>query len=358
MSDQESIEIGGANISAIGSVIEKAPSTLSVANSGSLAAFLDGWIAKLKAHVQWLSSQNKQLSAPVTIVYVENSGKEGRRLGWTRRSMIGTNPSDELSGALIVTSTSTGGYVMAGKLSSTEEIENEIYSGELQEKPTIVLTQSAIFYWVDGIGNDGEPIEVSLDGLTIVIDEDYIETQLNRFYEYHAITNKNWWKDAPKFITKSSPENLVQSALLPFLTAMMAERARVKEEENVGNGRADITIRPRKKNEGHQSSVLELKTLRSYLTPQKDGGKAKSISDKDNIDWASSGIQQAAAYRDDESLDLAFLCLYDFRKKNDDNVDNAISAGCIAYKVKPLRFWITASHEAYRKANYPLPQND
>jgi hypothetical protein len=99
--------------------------------------------------------------------------------------------------------------------------------------------------------------------------------------------------------------------------------------------------------------VLELKVTRDFLTPQLGTVKPNAISLQDNIDWAKSGVSQTAAYRDDETLDAAYLCVYDFCANNREEISKAIVEASAPYNVIAKRYWITASHKEHRTDRYP-----
>lgn len=345
-------DFGGANTNAITRASNKAAANLSVANAGTVHAFMDMWVQKLSNYAKELKSSQKMLDAPVTLIYVENCQEYGSKLGWRPRPMLGTNPKDNLAGTLALV-TDIGGYALEESLSQTDEIENKLRTANLNFFPTLMLSSlTTMHFWPNGIDGD-HAIQRDLQD-EIVINLDMLNIQLDRFYEHRAKLGLGWWKNSTKFITKDNPERLVQDALWTFLLGQLADDARIKVEETIDNARADITIRPRIKSSESKSCVMELKTIRSFRTPENDQNDPTKISFKDNCDWACAGVQQTVAYKDTESLDIAFLCVYDFREADDATIDTHINVAAQKYNVINKRYWIANSHKVYREKEYPL----
>lgn len=342
--------LGGAASNAIQKALNNASKSLSVADAGSFESFLNRWIPILSTHARKLRSEGNPFIGPVTIIHVLDSAAEGNRLSWERKSFLGTNSSDELSGLLAVV-TEIGGYANRTKFIKFDQLESEIRLSKLCSYPALMLSDlNHLFLWPNGI-DSSDCIEIELHD-DYEIDEHKIDRLLQSFYDHRAKQGLYWWKDASKFITAENPEKLVQLDLWAFML-QLAETARVVIEAPVDSGRADVTIRPRSPSVNSKSCVLELKTIRSFHTPTTSKPATK-IADSQNESWACSGVQQAAAYRDAESLDLAFLCVYDFRKLNDPDIDLEIQKNATLYNVFNRRYWISSTHKAYRASAYPL----
>ncbi|WP_156304374.1 hypothetical protein [Nitrosospira briensis] len=297
------------------------------------------------------------LKAPVVVVYVPDTGTFGKQNQWERRSMLGASHHDNLAGVLAAGTSEVGACVHRIRLTDTEAFEREIRHVGLQSAPTIALmTESKLVVWPDGIEGELSSFDNNLDDGAVIIDLAAINHALNDFYEGVGRQTKKWWKNAKLRITVENPETTVQFALWVFLRGRYGRVARIKTEETIGNGRADITVVPIYPGPKDQSSVLELKALRDVRTPRTDEAQLIKISPRANIDWACSGIQQTAAYRDDNDMDGAFLCLYDFCEKDSTDVDEAVKPHALQYNVQHRRYWITASHEEHRKDRYPLPE--
>jgi len=355
MSSKIKRPFGGARDAAMAKVTESAALSISIADAGTREAFLDAWARTLSEHAKYLRSSSTTLLAPVVMVYVPDTGAFGKQLSWERRSMLGSSHRDNFAGILAVGTGEVGACVCPNRLSETSEFEREIRSIGLQTAPTIgLMTESKLIVWPDGIEGGQSLFDCNFDDSAVVVDLEAIDRALIDFYEEIARQTKKWWKDAKLRITVENPETTVQYSLWVFLRGKYGRVARIKTEETIGNGRADITIVPVHPGTKDQSSVLELKALRDVRTPREEGTIPTKISRKDTIDWACSGIQQTAAYRDDNQMDGAFLCLYDFCEKDSIDVDQAVEPHALGKNVLHRRYWITASHEEHRKDRYPL----
>lgn len=345
---------GGARDAALTKVIESAAPSISVADAGTREAFLDAWARTLSDHAKHLRSTSTTLLAPVVVVYVPDTGTFGKQHPWERRSMLGASHRDNLAGILAAGTGEVGACVYPIRLADTEAFEREIQRAGLQSAPTIALmTESKLVVWPDGIEGES-PFDSTLDDDAVVIDLEAIDRALNDFYEGVARQTKKWWKNTKLRVTVENPETTVQFALWVFLMGKHGRVARIKTEETIGNGRADITVVPTQQGAKDQSSVLELKALRDVHTPRTDEATPIKISPREKIDWACSGIQQTAAYRDDNDMDGAFLCLYDFCAGNSTDVFDAVTPHAAQYNILHRRYWITASHEEHREDRYPL----
>lgn len=349
---------GGAIEAALASVIKEATSTISAADAGTTAEFLNAWVRTLVDHAKYIRSLSDTLKAPVIVVYVPDAGQFAQGKGWEKRSMLRSSPINEFAGMLAAGASEIAGYVCPNKLKlgDTKSNEQEIMNAGLAQSLTIgLMTESKLIVWPEGIDGQIAPIERDLvDDSSVVVDRNTIDADLKKFYEIHARQTKKWWKDAGQRVTVERPEGAVQEDLRLFLLALNSDFALIRNEESIGNGRADITIQPRKKATG-ESAVLELKTIRDVRTPEKSGTVPTKIFEKDNIAWASAGVQQTAAYRQENTLDAAFLCVYDFcAKTNTSNVDNEVQHAANQYDVLYRRYWITASHKEHREDCFPL----
>lgn len=355
MTSKQNNRFGGAKDAVLEQVANAAGSSISIADIGSTEAFIDGWIAALSGYAKHLISQNGELKAPVCITYVSDVGEFGREYSWQRRSTLGTSSQEDIQGVLAVATGPFGAYVYPHKLSDVGEIEEQITNSGLQDRPTLILTSvTRLLIWPRGLGSDTQPIQCQLDDTATSIDLGAIDHQLTRFYEVVARQTTGWWKKATERITVKSPETTVQDDLWIFLAGIYADIARVKKEYGSGNGRTDITILPSRVGHSDQSAVLELKTIRDVRTPEKETTKPTKIPKSKNIEWACSGVQQTAAYRDHEKLDGAFLCVYDFCQSIGQEVMRAVEPHAIKYDVLARHYWITSSHEEHRDDRYPL----
>lgn len=355
MSTKTRNRFGGARDAALAKVIESAAPSISVADAGTREAFLDAWARTLSYHAKHLRSTSTTLLAPVVVVYVPDTGTFCKQHPWERRSMLGASHRDNFAGILAASTGEIGACVHPIRFVDTDAFEREIRFVGLQSAPTIALTtESKLVVWPHGITGEPSAFDSNLDEGTVFIDLAAIDRALNDFYEGVGRQTKRWWKNAKARITVESPETTVQYDLWVFLRGGYGRLARIKTEESIGNGRSDITVVPIHPGAKDQSAVLELKALRDAHTPKKDGTTPSKISQQANIAWACSGIQQTAAYRDDNDMDGAFLCLYDFCAHNSTGVFDAVTPHAARYNILHRRYWITASHEEHREDRYPL----
>lgn len=352
-SDVAKHPFGGALIEAVQAVEAQGGAALSVDAAGTKFAFLDGWTRALTAYARRLRSAGTHLSAPVMLVYVEDTGKFAASTGWKTNPLLGTAPTDNLAGLLAAGTAECGGCVYPQRLSETSDFAAEAERVGLGRSLTIALTGTTCLYvWPEGILAGKQPNAVDLSEAPTVIDLAKIELELDRFYYQEARQSTKWWRDADQRITVNQPERAVQDTLRLFLGARLYEVAKVREEIVSGNGRMDITIEAT--NGCVLSAVLELKTVRDLRTPQRAGNTPIPISLKTNVRWAQSGVQQAAAYRDKEQFTNAFLCLYDFCKTQGSSIEAKVAVPAARYSVRVKRYWITASHDEHRNSAYPI----
>lgn len=343
---------GGARVEAIEAVESGAPRALSVDDAGTRISFLDAWTRALTAYARRLRLAGQSLAAPVMLVYVEDTGSFAAMAGWKTNPLLGTAPSDNLAGLLAAGTAECGGCMHPARLDETADFAAAIERVGLGHSLTVALTSTnSLHVWPDGILAGKPPNAVDLEDVPTVIDLAKVELELDRFYEEEARQYTRWWRDSQQRITVDQPEKAVQETLRVFLVARFADVAKVREETVSGNGRMDITIQAI--NGSALSAVLELKTIRDVRTPKRAQGIPIPISVKTNVRWAKSGIQQAAAYRDKERFNGAFLCLYDFCKTQGIAIEGEVAIPAAMYSVRLKRFWITASHDEHRNNRYP-----
>lgn len=347
---------GGASSQLLAKVAQAGAAALSVADAGTREVFLNAWVEHLSEHARYLRSKGMTLSAPVALVHVPDAGAFARDQGWKRRAMLGASERDELAGRLAIGSSETGGCEHPGRFACTEELEDAIRAAGLGDCPTVVLlTELRLIVWGAGVNGGDKPYVNELGGGPITVDLKAIERELERFYQGVARQTTTWWKDAGARITIERPEARVQYDLWVWLMATFSGGARVRQEDRIGNGRTDLTVVPLDTTGGNQSAVLELKTLRDFHTPRQSGTEPTKITPRENSDWATSGLQQTATYRDDLQMNGAFLCLYDFCAGDGTALMAVVDPIASQFRVESRRYWITASNKEHREDKYPLP---
>ena len=357
MTDPGKIGLNKEKLAALSRTKVKGSEVLSIADADSREAFLDAWTRTLSTHAKRMREKNLDLNAPFVVVQVEDCSIQSSNGAWGSRATLGAAPHDNYNGLLTIANSGVGGYVYNKALSTPEAFETALKHEGLDNRPTMMLaTPNKLLIWPDGIAAMQKPLERELSDASVVINADSIDHQLGRFYDLIARQCTRWWQDSSLYITKEGPEGLVQIELWGFLICFFGDFARVKLEEKIGNGRSDITVWPHDTRAPNGSAVLELKTIRDCRTPKNKGAKTKpaKITEKMNLDWALAGVQQTASYRDTEKMSAAFLCVYDFRKKDCKLIDEKIEPTVKAYAVISRRFWIAASHNAHATKNYPI----
>lgn len=357
MTTASSKPFGGASAQLLAQVAQTTgAAAISVADAGTKESFLNAWVEHLSEHAQYLRVNGKTLSAPVALVYVPDTGAHGRDHGWKLSAMLGVSERQEMAGKLVAGSGETGGCLHPTLFQDLEALEDAIRGAGLGNSPTIVLaTELRLVVWGHGVDDGGQPSINELGGGSVTVDLKAIEQELDRFYEGVARQTTTWWKKASERITVEKPEGRVQYDLWIWLMSKFSVAARVRQEDKIGNGRTDLTIFPLDTSGGNQSAVLELKTVRDVRTPMKANTTPSKISQQDNTDWATSGLQQTATYRDDLKMNGAFLCVYDFCAGDGKALMDVVEPIASTFKVVARRFWITASHEEHRKDRNPLP---
>ena len=347
---------GGALGKALEQVANSGSMNISVADACTVESFIAGWVKTLSSHAKHLRNKGTTLQAPAVFVYVDSVGEFAKlHAGWTRKQTLGASPLDGFAGVLGVGRAAIGCHTSPATLPDMSSFDEELQANGLQTAPAIALvSESRLIIWANGICSD-QHIEVVLNDDTKPVTLTSIDSELSYFDAEFVRDNTTWWKNRKSRCTVENPEAAVQNDLWVYLSTVFREVALVRKEEDSANGRRDLTIYPSTKNPLDHKAILELKTLRDVRTPKDLTGKRLTkVSLKANIDWASSGVQQVAAYRDKEKANGAFLCLYDFCEGNVKDVENAVSPLADQYGVLMRRYWISGSHKENRNHKYSL----
>lgn len=347
--------LGGANQQAVAAVVSNGAAVVSVADVGTKESFLDTWTRRLADHARLLRTKGEALAHPVVLVYVPDWAKVGKDLGWVRRPMLGSRIADPLSGTFGVGALNAGAFTRPQPVLDVNDVERTIAQAGLGGCLTIALMSTTeLWIWMQGLDAGTQPLQKPLDDALVVLDLQTLDDKLSEFYEQVARQTVTWWKDATKRITVSPPEAIVQNDLWLYLLGAYADRAKVKQEIGIGNGRADLTLMPDPCRTLDSSAVFELKVTRDCHTPKPGTKTLTKIGLAANMAWVASGVQQTAAYRDHEKLDGAFLCVYDFCAGNRPELEKAVQDASVQLQVIGRRYWITASNEEHRKDRFPL----
>ncbi|MFT7776610.1 hypothetical protein [Roseateles sp.] len=347
------VGLGGASERAVEAVVSHGAAVLSVADAGTKESFVDAWTRTLAEHARTLRAKGEELQHPVVLVYVPDWAAEGRRLGWNRRAMLGARASEPLAGTFGIGALNVGAYTSPQQVTDTADVETMIEGAQLGGHLTIALMSSTeLWIWMHGLDASQQPYRRPLDDGLLIMSLQTLDEKLTEFYEQVARQTQTWWEDATKRVTRTPPEATVQHDLWLYLLGAYADRAKVRQELKIGNGRADLVVTPNRPIDA--SAVLELKATRDCNTPKPGTKTPGKISLKENLAWAASGVQQTAAYRDQEKFDGAFLCVYDFCAGPMAEIDKTVQDAANQYGVMGRRYWITASNDEHRKERYPL----
>lgn len=345
--------LGGANQQAVAAVVSNGAAVVSVADVGTKESFLDAWTRRLAEHARLLRTKGETLAHPVVLIYVPDWARIGKELGWVRRPMLGSRVADVLSGTLGVGALNAGAFTRPQQIVDVNDVEQTIAQAGLGDYLTIALMSTTeLWIWMHGLDAGTQPFQKLLDDAPVALNLNTLDDKLSEFYEKVARQTVTWWKDAKERITVSAPEAIVQHDLWLYLLGAYADRAKVKQEVKIGNGRADLIFTP--DHNSDSSAVFELKVTRDCYTPQPGTMTPTKRALSDNVSWAVSGVQQTHAYRDQEKLDGAFLCVYDFCAGNRQEIEKAVQDAAIQLNVIGRRYWITASNEEHRKDRFPL----
>jgi len=302
-----------------------------------------------------LRIKGEVLASPVVLVYVPDWARAGAELGWVRRPMLGSRVADPLSGTFGVGALNAGAYTKPHQVLDVNDVERTIAEAGLGSCLTIALMSTTeLWIWMHGLDAGTQPVQKALDDVMVTLSLQTLDEKLSEFYEKVARQTVTWWKDAAKRITVSPPEAIVQNDLWLYLLGAYADRAKVKQEVGIGNGRADLVLTPDPSRTLDSSAVFELKVTRDSHTPMPGTKAPTKISLNANVRWVASGVQQTAGYRDHEELDGAFLCVYDFCAGNRPEIEKAVQDACVQLNVLGRRYWITASNEEHRQDRLPL----
>lgn len=149
--------------------------------------------------------------------------------------------------------------------------------------------------------------EITLDRITAVIQHIYDECLKTPEAQIHPgklwVDHKKWWaaEDAEALVHLQIKAGLAGA----FLTCT------IRHEQPMPEGRLDLEIEetdPLNSGQVTRHALLELKILRSFGC----GGGTYTV--QETLDWVTSGVEQAAAYRDNKNTNYAILCCFDMRK--------------------------------------------
>jgi hypothetical protein len=160
------------------------------------------------------------------------------------------------------------------------------------------------------------------------------------------------WHKPEKWLPVKDAEAVVQVNLKAGLVGAFPA-CTVRHEQTMPEGRVDLEIEEsdlldRAKITRH--ATLELKVLRSFWYT------GTAVSDNETREWISSGVDQAAAYRESKGCRLAALCCFDMRTRdNGDSCFDTIRAKAQQLSVALRRWFLYAKAEYLREAMAARP---
>jgi hypothetical protein len=192
--------------------------------------------------------------------------------------------------------------------------------------------------------------DISLDGIFAAIDR--IHQNCFVTPDAQSLSGKlRLWKDSSKWLPSSDAEAIIQMNLKAGLTTAFPT-CTVRHEQPQVSGRLDLEIEESDPLDcGHitRHAILELKVLRSFSETGTPVPSEKTLDD------VTSGVQQAAAYRDEKCARASALCCFDMRREPSGetcfkHIRNTAKDTCVR-----LRLWfIFATSKLYRATLVPL----
>ena len=160
------------------------------------------------------------------------------------------------------------------------------------------------------------------------------------------------WEKEQQYWAAQNAEDVVQTNLKAGLVAAFPS-CTVRHEQTSVPGRLDLEIEESDPvDRGHiiRHAVLELKVLRSY------GSTGKSVSETKTLEWVQSGVQQAAAYRNERNASASALCCFDMRKEaSGETCFDHVREMATDLKVEMKIWYIYATSHQYRSATTAGP---
>ena len=218
------------------------------------------------------------------------------------------------------------------------------------------LTISQIRFYSNGLGQPEsyEPLtltnpDVTLSSIFKVIDRIYESCLVTP--EAQTRSGKLWAKEQ-NYWAAADAEDVVQTNLKAGL-ATAFPTCTVRHEQTSPSGRLDLEIEesdPVERGRITRHAVLELKVLRSY------GSSGAPYSESTTLGWVRSGVEQAAAYRDERSALASALCCFDMRKEaSGETCFDHVRELATELKVEMKIWYIYATSHEYRSAITAAP---
>lgn len=230
-----------------------------------------------------------------------------------------------------------------------EHIVTALQGADLHELPHAVFRpdRGELILCGRGILGQNSPVPVILDPHKQLSPLD-LERHIWEFHRMYTQTPSGhllpWKGAANNRITIESLELRISNMLTVHLRRLVG-LDNVHMEDQTPHGRIDISIVGAAMAPGVGGCALELKVLRSRRSA---GGHWVNIKPEDMLEYAKQGVEQAVQYRQDIGADMAYLCCFDARLVDEDQLE-VINFGK-SKNVEVRRYFMYASADAHRAA--------
>lgn len=319
--------------------------------------WLAGTVVVLDFVRAWLRAHpTNRSAAPVAFVFPPYPNQVRQRLGGRKiRGFKYSHQSHAIQGHL---------YVSAETLTDVTEIEGVavdvptifqfLVDKGLGDVPAVVAlpsTDEAILCPL-GVASEDACRTLSLKHEARGVSVASVDEKLDEFYRTWLIVptdHTKVWDDARRFIPARRTEKLIHNYLFPFLKNAFDASHIVRSEDSTPAGRADITLLRREDRVSEGSGVIELKVLRAMRHPEA-GGVAVACPITVNEDAIADGITQAISYRQKLGCELAFICMYDFRREDEQTLVEQFRDQFTQSNIESRRYFLYNNSRAYRRA--------
>lgn len=321
---------------------------LPVASASDPTAFVTEVVKFARARAR----RGPALSAPVVFVFSAYPASEAARLGFQRALGFKTHFERDVSGVVVVSAASLGeAFVSLPTCTDIASAFATLAELGLGRLPTVIVEPGGdLVECRRGALADGECVRYPIRTLPVTVES--IDEMLNRFYRHwieRPTDASPIWHDKERFVPCDRAERVIQGLLVPYATSVFEETHIVRPEDNVRSGRSDVVVQPYNAEVAGGSALLEMKVLRARHF-DVDARAASRCSDSENAKAVAKGITQAVNYRRDHQCDHAFVCAYDLRDADDDDVIARHRPQAIARNVHLRRYFAYNSSDAFRRA--------
>jgi hypothetical protein len=346
---------GGSDAAAIELTAEAEASSLPSVPATSEIAPLDPALDLL---VRWFRANADALS-PLTLVFPRAPRAVLEHLQGVRHRAFKPDAHHLLrAGRVFVCSRSLGEAVENdADFSSASDVFTGLEALGLAQEPTIIVipAQGSAYWYPSGMSTPDEhrTLPLSVAG-TAVVSESVIDSFLDLHYNQHLKTpmaGTKVWEDASLYVPVLQAEKAVQYDLWIAAKTAFAASHRVRLEDPTPAGRTDVLITNRPDvSEARGAALLELKVLRS-MHHHVDPRRAKAFPESENRAGIEKGLSQAHSYGNEQGCDLTFLCLFDMRKDNSDEIVAPFRPNALSLGVLLRRYFLFASSDAARASD-------